>query len=113
MIDFHRFEKISPTWWAAVASGLAAGAVLVPAHRVIGGLVAGGALLALAYTQTPCCDACGAAGVDTTAPSRTAAVGVTDIAPPMFGALMRSSPGYYSGGMSPTDAHSGCTTCLS
>lgn len=67
--DPSRIPNVSPLWWGAIASGAAAGAILFPEHRVLGGVIAGSALLVLALYKTPCCAGCG--GHKTTTPSTT------------------------------------------
>lgn len=67
--DLKRIPNISPAWWGAIASAIAAGAFLVPSARVAGGAVAGGALLVLALYKTPCCASCGEAAAAQSTPT--------------------------------------------
>ena len=59
----HQLEQIGPQWWGAIAGAAAAGAVIVPSHRIIAGLAAGAAVAWLALgrpmpTKAPCCASC-------------------------------------------------------
>lgn len=71
----HDVQELSPAWWTAIGGAAVAGAVLVPTHRVVAGLVAGAALVALALARMPrkaCCAACaGGAGASAPAPAPT------------------------------------------
>jgi hypothetical protein len=54
-----KLKKISPQWWGAIAGATAAGATVLDSNRLLGGLVAGGAMLAFAVKQSaPCCAEC-------------------------------------------------------
>lgn len=61
----HEVAHVPPQWWGAIAGAVAAGAVLVPNHRVLAGAGAGVAMLLLAVrpwaspaASTPCCQEC-------------------------------------------------------
>jgi hypothetical protein len=54
-----RLRSLSPGWWSAVAGAAGAGAIIVPAHRVVAALVGGGTMLAIAlWQEKPCCASC-------------------------------------------------------
>lgn len=56
-----RLRGIGPGWWSAVAAGAGVGAVISPADgRVVGGLLGGGVILAIALFQDGASD-CGCA----------------------------------------------------
>lgn len=60
MLDFHfeNVKRISPGFWGAIAGAAAAGATIWSGNRVLGGLLAGGAMFLVALKLTPCCDGC-------------------------------------------------------
>ncbi|TXH47102.1 MAG: hypothetical protein E6Q97_27955 [Desulfurellales bacterium] len=59
---FERAKRIKPEWWSAIAGAAGAGALVAPGHRVWGALLLGGAVAALAYSQTACCESCAHGG---------------------------------------------------
>lgn len=99
--DFTRIPNVSPLWWGAIASGAAAGAILFPSARVVGGAIAGGALLVLALYKTPCCDGC--AGKAAPAPAPTATLPTVDMAALVGNGYAQAAPARSSS--------SGCTSC--
>jgi hypothetical protein len=58
MIDSEHVKRISPEFWGAIAGAVAAGAILFPSSRVIGGAIGGAAMFVVALKLTPCCDGC-------------------------------------------------------
>lgn len=68
----HRMKSITPVWWGAIAAAAAAGATIVPAHRVGAALVGGSAMLTLALWNAPCCSDCAAAAAKAAAASSPA-----------------------------------------
>lgn len=58
MLDLDHVKKLSHGWLAAIAGAAAAGATIVPAHRVLAAVGFGGAMLFIALKLTPCCDGC-------------------------------------------------------
>jgi hypothetical protein len=95
MLDFHfeNVKRISPGFWGAIAGAAAAGATVFSTNRVLGGLVAGGAMFLVALKLTPCCDGCaqgqGCGDAKTAAP---AAPGPAAVAEPSTRALLFDQP---------------------
>lgn len=104
-LDFNRFLKISPMWWGAIASAVAAGAFLVPGKKIVAGAVAGGAMLVLAYYNTPCCSLCADATAAANAGVATVPTNTAQPAPVVMDAavskMMNAPSTYQSGASSP------------
>ena len=104
--DLHRIPNVSPLWWGAIASAAAAGAILFPDARIVGGTVAGGALLVLALYKTPCCASCAdAAKATPTVATREAPAAAFDISH-LVGGYRVPAPALVSAGSTP----SGCAS---
>lgn len=85
MLDLDHVKKLSPGWLAAIAGAAAAGATIVPGHRILAALGFGGAMFVVALKLTPCCDGCaqGAGCGGTTETSSTpAATSTIDVGEP-------------------------------
>lgn len=58
MTYIDKIKKLDVAWYGAAAGAAAAGAALVPNHRIFAGIVGGALVLAIGVWRSPCCAGC-------------------------------------------------------
>jgi hypothetical protein len=76
---YDEFKSLPPAWLGAIAGAVAAGATLVPEHRLLAGALAGAGVFLLArHASKPCCAECASASSSSAQAPAPAAAATTD-----------------------------------